>query len=123
MRRVKRALFGLAAAAVFLSVAGCGNPLSRPPQSVFPGSEFYASRIATFKLTPEQAYDVAHEAALTDNKLQFLSKRPTVVHKRWYVFSMPQASGATLKGYHVNGDTGEVRFFTKEQTVVPTRDK
>lgn len=101
--------------------AGCGNPLKRPPKDVFPGSEEYETRIAAFKITPSQAYDIAHEAALTDHKLQFLSKRPTVVHGRWYVFSMPQASGASLNGYHVHGDSGEVRFDSKKETVYNTR--
>lgn len=104
-----------------LCLVGCGNPLSRPPQSVFPGSEYYQSRIDTFKITPQQAYRAAQEAAETDRKLQFLSRQPTVVYKRWYVFSMPQATGANLKGYHVNGDTGEVKFFSKNQTVTNTR--
>lgn len=106
--------------AVFGS-SGCGNPLKRPPQAAFPGSEDYTSRIATFKITPEQAYNIAHDEAQTDHKLQFLSKKPTVVFKRWYVFSMPQASGASLNGYHVHGDTGEVKFSTQKKTVTSTR--
>ncbi|MCC8109676.1 MAG: hypothetical protein LIQ30_11675 [Planctomycetes bacterium] len=98
-------------------ITGCGNPIKRPPANVFPGSKEYEDRIATFKITPKQAYDIAHEEAVTDNKLQFLSRKPTVVVKRWYVFSMPQGSGASLQGYHVHGDTGEVRFHAEKRTV------
>lgn len=101
--------------------AGCGNPIKRDPANVYPGSEPYAKRIATFKITPEQAYDIAHTAAQTENKLQFLSRRPTVVVKRWYVFSMPQPSGASLQGYHVNGDTGAVKFEAEKKTVEHTK--
>ncbi len=102
---------------MFVLVAGCGNPLKRPPANVFPGSKEYEDRVATFKITPKQAYDIAHEEAVTDNKLQFLSRKPTVVVKRWYVFSMPQGSGAQLQGYHVHGDSGEVRFHAEKRTV------
>ena len=102
-------------------VAGCGNPMKRPPGNVFPGSENYQKRIDSFKITPAQAYDIAHELAETEGKLHFLSRRPTVVAKRWYVFSMPQSSGATLQGYHVSGDTGEVKFVNDKKIVANTR--
>lgn len=96
---------------------GCGGPLKRPPANVFPGSEEYSKRIKDFKISPEKAYELAHAQAKKDKQLQFLSRKPTVVVKRWYVFSMPQASGASLDGYHVNGDTGEVKFVNNDKTV------
>lgn len=102
-------------------VAGCGSPLKRPPANVFPGSEEYSKRIADFKISPDKAYKLAHEQAKKENRLQFLSRKPTVVVKRWYVFSMPQASGASLDGYHVNGDTGEVKFVNNDKTVPHTK--
>lgn len=120
LRRSLWVFMGVMALGLLFS-AGCGNPIKRPPQSVFPGSEEYATRIADFKVTPEQAYTIAHEEALTDHKLQFVSKKPTAVYKRWYIFSMPQATGANLHGYHVHGDTGEVKFFSKDQTVTNSR--
>lgn len=107
--------------AVALMIAGCGNPIKRDPANVFPGSEPYAKRVAAFKIKPDKAYELAHEAASTDNKLQFLSKRPTVIAKRWYVFSMPQPTGAILQGYHVNGDNGEVKFVNDKTIVKNTR--
>lgn len=103
-----------------LAVAGCGNPLKRDPANVFPGSEAYEKRVAELELSPEQAYAAAHKKALKDGKLQFLSRRPTVIAKRTYVFSMPQASGASLNGYHVDGNRGTVRFVT-DKTVVSAR--
>ncbi len=117
MRRVS--LFLLSA--VLLFAAGCGNPIKRPPRHVFPGSEPYQKRIAEFKISPAQAYDIAHEAAETDRKMQFLSARPTVVTGRWYVFSMPQGAGASLNGYHVHGDNGNVRFVTDKTVVTASR--
>lgn len=102
-------------------IAGCGNPIKRDPANVYPGSEQYAKRVESFKITPEQAYEIAHSAAETENKLQFLSRRPTVVAKRWYVFSMPQPSGASLQGYHVNGDTGAVKFEAEKKSVEHTK--
>jgi hypothetical protein len=117
MRRAS--LFLLSAALLF--AAGCGNPIKRPPRNVFPGSESYQKRVADFKISPSQAYDIAHEAAETDHKLQFLSARPTVVTGRWYVFSMPQGTGASLNGYHVNGDSGSVRFVTDKTVVTASR--
>lgn len=97
--------------------AGC---VKRPPANVFPGSQDYEARAATLKITPQQAYNIAHEAAQTDNRMQFLSRRPTVLMKHTYVFSMPQPSGASLRGYHVNGDTGEVKFVEDNKTVAHT---
>ncbi len=114
MRRHLPLVFFLAALAV---CSGC----KRPPANVFPGSEYYAKRVETFKISPEEAYDLALEQAEADNKLQFLSKKPTVATKNSYVFSMPQGSGASLQGYHVNGKTGEVRFFSQKKTVTQTR--
>lgn len=102
--------------AVMLSVLGCG-PIKRQPANVFPGSDAYDKRVAAFKIKPAQAYEIALEAAKTDNRLQFLSRRPTVIVKRWYVFSMPQGSGASLQGYHVNGDSGEVKFMNEKKSV------
>ncbi len=98
-------------------IGGCGNPLKRPPANVFPGSEEYAKRVETFKITPSQAYDIALEAAKTENKMQFLSRRPTVIVKRSYVFSMPRQSGANLRGYHVNGDNGTVKFMEEDKSI------
>lgn len=111
----------LLAAMTVVSLVGCGNPIKRPPNNVFPGSEEYAKRVGTFKISPSQAYDIALEQAETDNKLQFLSKKPTVVTKQWYVFSMPRGSGASLQGYHVHGNTGEVRFSNQKTVVSPSR--
>ncbi len=115
--RVKMAVAMCAAAALIL-LTGCGNPLKRDPNHVFPGSAEYDRRVSAFKITPSQAYDIAHEAADEDNKLQFLSKKPTVIAGRWYVFSMPQGTGAELQGYHVNGDNGNVKFVNQKRTVV-----
>ncbi|MCC8189384.1 MAG: hypothetical protein LIP77_01940 [Planctomycetes bacterium] len=95
---------------------GCG--IKRQPANVFPGSDSYIKRVESFKITPTEAYALALDAARSENKMQFLSRRPTVIVKRWYVFSMPQASGANLQGYHVHGDTGEVKFVN-DKTVIP----
>ncbi len=109
--------FALLAVVALAATAGC----KRPPANVFPGSEYYEKRVESFKITPEEAYDLALEQAEEDNKLQFLSKKPTVATKDSYVFSMPQGSGASLQGYHVNGKTGKVRFFSQKKTVTQTR--
>ena len=100
-----------------LVIAVCAGCVKRDPNNVFPGSDTYEKRIASFKISPAQAYRIAHEAAQTDNRLQFLSRRPTVVMKRWYVFSMPQPSGADIRGYHVHGDTGEVKFVNDKKFI------
>lgn len=100
-----------------IAFPGCGNPIKRKPNNVFPGSEEYDKRVAELKITPAQAYDIALEKAKTDNKLQFLSRRPTAIIKRTYIFSMPQASGASLQGYHVDGDTGKVKFVEEKKSV------
>lgn len=120
MRRI--VCWSLIATVVVLGcLAGCGNPLKRDPANVFPGSDAYERRVGAFKIDPVEAYEIAREQAEEDNRLQFLSKRPTVVVKRWYVFSMPQASGASLKGYHVHGDSGKVRYVGQNRVVHPTR--
>lgn len=107
--------------AILLLATGCGNPIKRAPRNVFPGSEPYQKRVGEFKISPAQAYDIAHDEAKTDHKLQFLSARPTVITGRWYVFSMPQGTGASLNGYHVNGDNGKVKFVNEKTVVKNTR--
>ena len=110
-----RSLIGLALVMTFsLAVApGC----KRPPANAFPGTNTYASRIETFKITPKQAHEIAYKAAQKDGQLQYISRTPIVVVKRWYVFGIPQPSGADLRGYHVNGDTGEVKFMNEKKTI------
>lgn len=110
------AAFAVLALAV---LSGCG--IRRPPAYVFPGSQYYADRVEKFKISPDEAYDIALEEAQSDNKLQFLSKRPTVATRDSYVFSMPQGTGASLNGYHVNGKTGKVHFVSEKKVVTPTR--
>lgn len=100
---------------VAFTLSGCG--FKRPPANTFPGSDSYSARVESFKITPQQAYQIAYEEAQTDRQLHYVSKKPTVIAKRWYVFSVPQASGATLQGYHVNGDNGEVKFVNEKKTV------
>ncbi|MCL2001367.1 MAG: hypothetical protein FWG74_08030 [Planctomycetes bacterium] len=101
--------------------AGCSNPIAREPANVFPGSDSYAKRVQSFKIQPAEAHDLALNQARKDNNVQFVSRRPTVVVKRWYVFSLPQASGASSRGYHVNGDTGEVKFMKEDKAIAHTK--
>lgn len=112
---MRRHLFVIFAFIAVAALAGCG--FKRPPANVFPGSDDYIQRVQTFKYTPPQAYELALEQAKKDNKLQFLSRRPTVIVKRWYVFSMPAPTGANLQGYHVNGDSGQVKFVSENKTI------
>lgn len=112
-------LLGIFLSAAVVLCAGCGNPIKRDPTNVFPGSEAYEKRVAELKLSPEEAYTVAHRAARKEGKLQFLSRRPTVLAKRTYVFSMPRPSGASMNGYHVDGNSGEVKFVTDKRVVNP----
>lgn len=114
-RIVLSVCLGVLAVFVF---TGC---FKRQPANVFPGSEAYDKRVADLKINPSQAYDIALEAARTDNKLQFLSRRPTAIVKRTYIFSMPQASGASLQGYHVNGDSGKVKFVEEKKVIENNR--
>lgn len=108
---VAAALFSLAI------LGGCGNPIKRPPANVFPGSQQYEKRVSDLKLSPAQAYEIAHEQAEEEGRLHMLSRKPTVIVKRTYVFSMPQPSGASLQGYHVNGDNGKVKYVNEKKTV------
>ena len=102
-------------------VIGCNNPVKRDPPNVFPGTNYYNKRVSTFKITPRQAYEIAYEKASADDQLHFISRKPTVVVKRSYVFSVPLASGANLQGYHVDGDSGKVKFFNEKKVVQHTK--
>ncbi len=117
MRRIRLMTPVFVLAAVLF--CGCGNPLKRPAANVFPGSAEYETRVADLKISPEEAYEIAYAQAKKEGKLQFLSRRPTVLAKRTYVFSMPQPSGASLHGYHVDGRRGTVRFVTDKTVVSP----
>lgn len=121
-RFTRRAAFLTLGALCVLAAAGCNNPIKREPANAFPGTPAYDKRVASFKITPEQAYRIAHEAGQTDRQLQYVSKRPTAIVKRWYVFSIPQASGAQAQGYHVNGDDGTVKFHREKKYLPPNRD-
>lgn len=113
--RLSKSLMVLLPLFAIVVFSGC---FKRAPANVYPGSDDYNKRVANFKITPEQAYRIAHEAAQTDRQLHFISRTPTVVAKRWYVFSVPLPSGANLQGYHVNGDNGDVKFVN-EKKVIP----
>ncbi|MDR2392012.1 MAG: hypothetical protein LBE84_10095 [Planctomycetota bacterium] len=101
-----------------LILSGC----RRPPANVFPGTSPYEERVAKLKINPVEAYEIALKQAKTDNRVQFVSRRPTVLVKNWYVFSLPQDSGASLQGYHVNGNTGEVKYMGEKKSVGPNRN-
>ncbi len=98
-------------------LSGCGNPLKRPPANVFPGSGDYEKRVAELEISPEEAHSIAYGAARKDGRLHLISRRPTVIAKKTYVFSMPQATGASLNGYHVDGNRGTVKYVGDKKTV------
>lgn len=97
---------------------GCSGPIKRKATNVFPGTDDYEKRVKEFKITPAQAYRIAHKQAEEDDQLQYMSRKPTLIHKRSYVFSLPLPSGGNLQGYHVDGDTGEVSF-ERDKKIVP----
>lgn len=114
---MRRFLLFLSLLSIFtIAFSGCG--FKRQPANAYPGSENFDNRVKDMKITPSQAYEIAREAAAADGQLHFISRTPTVVVKRWYVFSVPLPSGANLQGYHVNGDTGAVKFVN-EKKVIP----
>lgn len=116
MQRLFPALFILF---VLAAASGCG--FKRAPGNVYPGSDDYEKRVQSFKISPDEAYALALESARADNKVQFLSRRPTVIVGRWYIFSMPRASGASLQGYHVNGDSGKIKFVSEDKVIQHSR--
>ena len=100
---------------VFLVSSGCG--MQRAPANAFPGTGTYTSRVESFKISPKEAHRIAYEAGKRDGQLQYISRTPTVILKRWYVFSIPKPTDATIQGYHVNGDTGEVKFVNEKRAI------
>ena len=100
---------------VFLLSAGCG--IKRAPANAFPGTDSYASRVESFKVSPKEAHAIAYAAGKKDGQLQFVSRTPSVIAKRWYVFSIPKPTDASTQGYHVNGDTGEVKFVNEKKNI------
>ncbi len=115
MRRL--CLLFCALALVLVCLPGCRNPMKRPPANAFPGSGEYEKRVAELKISPEEAHSIAYDAARKDGRLHLISRRPTVIARKTYVFSMPQASGASLNGYHVDGNKGTVRYVGDKTTV------
>lgn len=112
---MKKLLLTAAAATLLgISSGGCGKS---EKLNAFPGTEEYFARVDSFHYTEEEAYELAREQAEKDRRLQFLSKKPTAIRRRWYIFSFIQVSGASLQGYHVNGDTGEVVFFNQDRVI------
>lgn len=108
---------GMLFAVLAVAAAGCPNPVKREAYNVFPGQPGYDKRVADFNLDPEHAHQRAMAAARRDGRPEYVSLRPTVIHGRKYVFSIPVGDGANLKGYHVDGDTAEVLFYKKDEVV------
>ena len=116
--------------ALGLIASGCWNPMRRPPQNVFYGTREFDERAATLAHSKEQAFRFALEMARTDEqyrgeeRLQYVSRQPTMLHGKIYVFSIARPDGASLKGYHVNGESGETLFYEIDEFIkTPVRTK
>jgi hypothetical protein len=107
----------LAAAALAAAVAG--GCREKEPANVFPGTKWYDARVASMNVSPETAFMLARRAAVDAGRTQYITQRPLVIYDRQYVFSLPVAGGVSLKGYHVDGDDGTVRFYTKDTILKP----
>ena len=115
-----------------LAAAGCGvkNPVKRAPKNVFYGTREFDERAAKLSISPDQAVRLAMEKARIDERArgeqrqQYISRHPTFLHERIYVFSMSRPDGASLKGYHVDGDSGLAQFYTLDEFVkAPAKSK
>ena len=107
----------LAVALCMALFAGCGR--KKVGKTVFPGTPEYGNRAATLRINERDARERALRTAREQGREYEISSRPTALYERNYVFSQPASNGAELKGYHVDGDTGEVRYWTKSKVVNP----
>jgi len=88
-------------------------------KTVFPGTPEYDNRARTFQVGERQARERALQEAQRQGRDHVVSQRPTALYERQYVFSEPAAQGAELRGYHVDGDSGVVRYYEKSKVVKP----
>lgn len=116
-----RAIITVTVLVALLAVAGCG--IKRDPNNVFPGSPAYDRRVEKLRLTPDEAAKLAYRKAKEDDQLQFVSRKPIAIVKNSYIFGMPQASGANLQGYQVDGNTGKVSFNKEKKQITHTTVK
>jgi len=108
----------LAAGLAVLAFSGCMPKMPRrDPHTVFPGQPAWDRRLASFNLDPLQARQRAWDAARADGRPQYVGRHPAVAYGQYYVFSMPEPEGASLKGYHVHGKTSEVKFWVGDDKV------
>lgn len=101
-------------------ITGCSNPIPNPLKKepyAWPGTRGYQERLQTFRVSPQQAFKLAWDSAKARKLTQFVSRTPTVIINREYVFSVPRGSGASLHGFYVHGDKGRVRYVETERTL------
>src|SRR5258705_13951190 len=86
---------------VLLTICVAGCRAATPPQVVYPGTDSYEQRVASFTLTPEAAREVGGHP--------FGAFGPACVIDDWYLFSRPyKYKRIDLRGTYVNGMTGKV---------------
>ena len=80
------------------------------------GTEEYGAKVAEFKLSPQEAAN-SLRAFRAEKHLGYSGEDLYVIVGDWYVFSYIEKTGIALRGYYVNGYTGEVRRRDERRVV------
>lgn len=82
----------------------------------FPGDFGYDRQVRALRLTEDEAYQRATRAPKYE-KPEHLGVRPPLIVAGWYGFTPIDKLDRSLRGYWVNGNTGEVEFRTANTRV------
>jgi len=79
------------------------------------GTKAYATRVASFAIKPEQAFQIAWQEY--QKCKHDICRKPGFIVGRWYWFGRETKTDAPLEGYYVNGDDGRVEYRQSEKTM------
>ena len=99
------------------ALAGCtADKLDDGTALLWPDSGDYKKKIEAFKITPDEAYKIAAEAAVK-REFPALGDKPLLIVGEDYLFGAPGSRGVWLTGFYVNGQSGTVEFRKVDRMV------
>jgi hypothetical protein len=78
----------------------------------FPHDFAYDRQVRALRLTEDEAYAIAKRGPKFSERPPHLAVRPPLIVAGWYGFTPIDKLDRSLRGYWVNGHTGEVEYRT-----------
>lgn len=93
------------------SLSGCdrsGKAREAAFDVIWPQTAEYARSVRAFPIAPEEARQIA--AHLASQQQEIVANTPLFIWRGRYAFGIPEKEFVPIRGYFVNGTTGEVEF-------------